>query len=65
MCRVRRYVRRGYYIGLTGTLCKQERGRHIRALVPRIPLDRLMLETDAPFMSPVVRAWVRWAVARV
>jgi TatD DNase family protein len=45
------YVRRGYYIGFTGTLCKKERGAHLRELVVRVPLGRLMIETDAPYMG--------------
>lgn len=45
------YIRRGYYIGFTGTVCKKERGAPLRALLPRIPLDRIMIETDAPYMG--------------
>lgn len=46
------YLHREYYIGLTGTICKFERGKTLRELVTSIlPLDRIMLETDAPFMS--------------
>jgi TatD family hydrolase len=45
------YVQRGFYIGFTGTICKQERGTPLRALLPSIPPNRLMVETDAPFMG--------------
>ena len=47
------YLERGFYIGLTGTLCKKERGASLRELVasPDFPLERLMLETDAPYMG--------------
>lgn len=45
------YVKRGYYIGFTGTICKKERGAHLRELMPSIPLERIMVETDAPFMG--------------
>ena len=46
------YLKRGYFIGFTGIICKKERGAHLRDLVlPDIPLDRIMIETDAPFMS--------------
>ena len=44
-------IYRGYYIGFTGTICKKERGAPLRELLPSIPLDRIMVETDAPFMS--------------
>mmetsp|Transcript_14837 Transcript_14837/g.26307 ORF Transcript_14837/g.26307 Transcript_14837/m.26307 type:complete len:610 (-) Transcript_14837:30-1859(-) len=47
------YVQAGLYVGLTGTLCMASRGKHLREeVLPVIPLDRLMLETDAPFMFP-------------
>jgi len=45
------YLERGFYIGFTGTICKYERGAPLRALLPKIPLDRIMVETDAPFMG--------------
>lgn len=45
------YIRRGFYIGFTGTICKKERGAPLRALISTIPLDRLMIETDAPYMG--------------
>lgn len=46
------YLAAGYYIGLTGWICDERRGNHLTELVRRIPLDRLMLETDAPFLTP-------------
>lgn len=46
------YVKRGFYVGLTGYLAKQQRGAALRSYVHHIPLDRLVLETDAPFMQP-------------
>ncbi len=42
----------GYYIGITGWVADVARGAELRALVPRIPLERLLLETDAPFLRP-------------
>eukprot|EP00457_Paulinella_chromatophora_P009232 gb/GEZN01009291.1/.p1 GENE.gb/GEZN01009291.1/~~gb/GEZN01009291.1/.p1 ORF type:complete len:321 (+),score=31.38 gb/GEZN01009291.1/:295-1257(+) len=50
---LRAYLARGYYIGLTGTICKHVRGAPLRELLSthQLPLDRLMLETDAPFMG--------------
>lgn len=45
------YIRRGYYIGFTGTICKKERGAPLREIIPQLPLDRLMVETDAPWMG--------------
>ena len=40
------------YIGVTGWVCDERRGGSLREAVPHIPLDRLMLETDAPYLLP-------------
>ncbi len=40
------------HIGITGWICDERRGTHLRELVKVIPLDRLMIETDAPFLVP-------------
>jgi TatD DNase family protein len=46
------YLELGLYIGITGWICDERRGLGLRSLLPRIPLSRLMLETDAPFLTP-------------
>ena len=46
------YVDDGYYIGITGWICDERRGRQLMELVRRIPGDRLMIETDAPYLLP-------------
>lgn len=46
------YLDRGWHIGITGWVCDERRGRHLIDLLPHIPLDRLMLETDAPYLLP-------------
>ena len=43
---------RGLYIGITGWICDPERGAELRDTVRHIPADRLMLETDAPYLTP-------------
>ncbi|CAB9506172.1 ssDNA/RNA exonuclease TatD [Seminavis robusta] len=40
------------YIGITGWVCDERRGLALRKIVPLIPDDRLMIETDAPFLYP-------------
>ncbi len=40
------------YIGVTGWICDERRGQELQALVGQIPLDRLLLETDAPWLLP-------------
>jgi TatD DNase family protein len=47
-----RYLDLGLHIGITGWICDERRGTHLRELVREIPLDRLMIETDAPFLLP-------------
>ncbi|AIJ08360.1 MULTISPECIES: 3'-5' ssDNA/RNA exonuclease TatD [Edwardsiella] len=42
----------GLYIGITGWICDERRGMPLRALLPHIPTDRLLLETDAPYLLP-------------
>jgi len=46
------YLDRGFYIGITGWICDERRGRELQGLVSQIPLERLMVETDAPFLMP-------------
>ncbi|WP_313253552.1 TatD family hydrolase [Stenotrophomonas sp.] len=46
------YLDRDYYIGITGWLCDERRGAHLRELVKHIPAERLMIETDAPYLLP-------------
>jgi RNA 3'-phosphate cyclase len=46
------YVAMGFYIGITGYVCMDARGFKLRTFVSHVPLDKLMIETDAPFMYP-------------
>jgi TatD DNase family protein len=46
------YLERDFFIGITGWICDERRGTHLRELVKRIPANRLMLETDAPYLLP-------------
>ncbi len=49
---LRRYLDAGFHLGLTGWICDRRRGEELRRLAPKIPLDRLLVETDAPFLLP-------------
>ena len=42
----------GMYIGITGWLCDERRGKSLQEIVSLIPLDRLLIETDAPYLTP-------------
>ena len=46
------YIERDFYIGITGWICDERRGQHLRDLVTLIPADRLLIETDAPYLLP-------------
>ena len=46
------YLDMDLYIGITGWLCDDSRGHELRDAVSDIPLERLLLETDAPYLLP-------------
>lgn len=46
------YIKMGYYISIPGTLTYKN-AEDLREVVKKIPLDYLLTETDAPFLSPV------------
>ena len=49
---LRAYLDLDLYIGITGWICDERRGRHLHELVREIPADRLMIETDSPYLTP-------------
>jgi TatD DNase family protein len=46
------YLALNLSIGVTGWVCDERRGADLREAVPLIPADRLMIETDAPYLLP-------------
>jgi TatD DNase family protein len=46
------YLELGLAIGITGWICDERRGAHLLGLVRRIPAERLLLETDGPYLLP-------------
>ncbi|HVA55554.1 MAG TPA: TatD family hydrolase, partial [Gammaproteobacteria bacterium] len=46
------YLSLELHIGITGWICDERRGIHLRELVKMIPTNRLLLETDAPYLLP-------------
>lgn len=46
------YLEAGCYIGITGWVSDHQRGLALRELIPHIPLSRLLIETDAPYLRP-------------
>jgi TatD DNase family protein len=49
---MRHYLDRGLYIGVTGWICDERRGDALRTAARFLPLDRVMVETDAPYLLP-------------
>jgi TatD DNase family protein len=46
------YLELGCYIGITGWVCDDKRGVDLQEAVKYLPLDRVLLETDAPYLFP-------------
>lgn len=46
------YLSMGFSIGITGWICDDRRGKELREAVKIIPLDRILIETDAPYLTP-------------
>ncbi len=46
------YLGLGLAIGITGWICDERRGAHLLPLMPQIPPERLLLETDGPYLLP-------------
>jgi TatD DNase family protein len=49
---LREYLAMGLWIGITGWICDERRGAHLKDIVSIIPDDKLMIETDAPYLLP-------------
>jgi TatD DNase family protein len=46
------YLDKGFYLGFTGAISDVNRFSHLKEVLQYVPLDRMMIETDAPFMLP-------------
>jgi TatD DNase family protein len=49
---LRAYLDLDCHIGITGWICDERRGTHMKDYLSDIPADRLMIETDAPYLKP-------------
>jgi TatD DNase family protein len=47
-----KYLEMGFHIGVTGILTLNDRGKRLREQVLSIPFDRILIETDAPYLTP-------------
>jgi len=46
------YLDLDLHLGITGWICDERRGKHLRDVVKVIPVERLMIETDCPYLAP-------------
>lgn len=46
------YLSLGFSIGITGWICDNVRAKELREAVGILPLDRVLIETDAPYLTP-------------
>ncbi len=46
------YLSLGLYIGITGIVTIESRGEELRKLLTEIPSDKILIETDAPYLTP-------------
>lgn len=49
---VMKYLDLGCYIGITGWICDERRNHDLLEALKYIPIERLMIETDAPYLTP-------------
>lgn len=64
-------VARGFYLGVDGPLT-YKKNDGLRTIFAAVPLDRILIETDAPYLSPQQKrgtrnepAYVRWVAERL
>ncbi len=48
----RAYLDLDLHIGITGWICDERRGQHLVEVVRHLPAERLLIETDAPYLLP-------------
>ena len=47
-----KYIELDCHIGFTGWICDERRGAHLLSIIKDVPLNRIMIETDAPYLLP-------------
>jgi TatD DNase family protein len=52
LAELRAYLDLDLHIGVTGWVCDERRGKALRSVLPDVPLERLLIETDAPYLLP-------------
>lgn len=52
MSQAKEFIDLGFYIGFTGIITFKKKAEDLQAIVAEIPLNRILIETDAPFLAP-------------
>ncbi len=52
LAQMQAYLELDLYIGVTGWVCDDKRASELQNAIPDLPLERVMLETDAPYLKP-------------
>ena len=46
------YLDNNLFIGITGWVCDPKRGKNLESIIPEIPINKLLIETDSPYLLP-------------
>lgn len=49
---LKNYLDLGFFIGITGWICDNRRNQELKEALKYIPIEKLMFETDAPYLKP-------------
>lgn len=49
---IKAYLAFGLYIGITGWVCDDKRGQDLQEAINQLPMNKIVLETDAPYLFP-------------
>ncbi|MGL5359158.1 MAG: TatD family hydrolase [Shewanella sp.] len=52
LAQMQAYIELDLHLGITGWVCDERRGQELAQIVPFIPRQRLLIETDSPYLLP-------------
>lgn len=66
------FIKQGFYIGITGIVTFEKKAEELQSIAKQVPLDRLLIETDSPYLTPVPHrgqrnepVFVEWVARRI
>jgi TatD DNase family protein len=51
----KKFMEMGFYIGFNGIIFKKIEGINFTENIKRVPLDKILIETDCPYLTPPIR----------